>query len=94
METGETTKRPAPELGPRDFFNLHGGPVWLPTGRIRIRAGWFGRAVLEYEQYTELDERPAGAAYSPRWWRKVARWRAVPRGDVYMLGPYARTPEQ
>ncbi len=78
-------KRPAPTPGPRDYFTLDGSPVWLPTGQVRVRAGWFGRAILEVEEYTEVCNRPAGAGYSPGWWKRVERWRRARRGEVLPL---------
>lgn len=85
-------KRAAPALGPRDFYRRDGGPVWLPTGSVRLRAGWFGRAIIEIEEYTEISDRPAGAGYSPGWWRRVQRWAPAKRGETLPL-PAAAQPD-
>jgi hypothetical protein len=83
---------PPPPLGPRDYWSLDGRPVWLETGRVRARAGWFGRVILEIEEWTEIDDRPAGAAYSPGWWKRVTRWRRCRRGDFIVFDRPADKP--
>lgn len=79
------TPPPPPPLRPRDFITLDGSNVWLPTGKVRIRAGWFGRAILEVEEYTEVCDRPDGAGYSPGWWKRVERWRRARSGETSPL---------
>lgn len=84
MSESAISPPPPPPLGPRDFYSLDGRPVWLPTGHVRLRAGWFGSVILEIQEYTEVCARPAGAGYSPRWWKRVERWRRAARGEMLL----------
>ena len=47
---------------------------WQPTGRTRIRSGWFGVLVIEV-----LQERVAMVG---RRCERLARWRRAPRGQA------------
>jgi hypothetical protein len=50
------------------------------TGNHRLRVGWFGLVIIEYEVEIYVDTRPQGQAYSPDWWTSHRLWLRCPRG--------------
>ena len=51
---------------------------WQPTGRVRIRSGWFGIAIVEIEEQ-KVEVGPYGSSDSVSW--GYSRWRRMPRGQ-------------
>lgn len=79
------------ELDPRkkartfEVFNSQGAvvysSVWQPTGRFRIRVGWFGRAIVE-EEFVFIEDGGYGFPI-------ISDWRRADRGKILKL-PGAR----
>jgi len=53
---------------------------WKPTGRVRLRVGWFGRVIAEVEDHSEHGTQLAPDHYRKR--RDAYRWRRARSADV------------
>ena len=58
---------------------------WRMTGKVRVRAGWFGLCVVEVEEITDVCHRLPGEGYSPGQWSTITRWRRLRRGERLLI---------